>query len=119
MKLADRLRSRTADLLWLAGLTFATFLIYGSSLSYPFFWVDPIDIGLAGARSIPTLLTNSQGYLYYRPFAFILWKTLYALSGRFDPYAFHLVQVLTHSLNAWLFYLLARRIFQDATHLAS
>jgi len=117
MNAAPRLRPRTADLLWLAGLTFATLLIYGSSLSYPFFWVDPIDIGLAGSRSIPTLLTNSQGYLYYRPFAFILWKTLYALSGRFDPYAFHLVQVLTHSLNAWLFYLLARRIFQDATHL--
>ncbi len=111
MAAALRLRPRTVDLLWLAGLTFATFLIYGSSLSYPFFWVDPIDIGLAGSRSIPTILTNSQGYLYYRPFAFILWKALHALSGRFDPFAFHLAQVLTHVLNVWLLYALARRLF--------
>ena len=103
--------SRTIDLLWLAGLALATFLVYGSSLSYPFFWVDPIDIGLAASRDIPTILTNSQGYLYYRPFTFILWKILRAVSGRFDPFAFHLAQVLTHGLNTWLFYLLARRIF--------
>ncbi len=113
----SRLRARTVDLLWLTGLALATLLVYGSSLGYPFFWVDPIDIGLAGSRSIPTILTTSQGYLYYRPFAFILWKVLFALSGRFDPFAFHLVQVLTHVLNTWLFYALARRIFRDATHL--
>jgi hypothetical protein len=108
-------RSRAVDVLWMAGLALATLLIYGSSLSYPFFWVDPIDIGLAGSRSILTILTNSQGYLYYRPFAFILWKALYASSGRFDPFAFHLVQVLTHVVNVCLLYALARRLFKRRT----
>ncbi|HLF26344.1 MAG TPA: hypothetical protein VJG32_08410 [Anaerolineae bacterium] len=111
MRAATLLRSRAVVLLWPASLALAVILVYGSSLSYPFFWVDPIDIGLAGSRSISTILTNSQGYLYYRPFAFILWKVLHALSGRFDPFAFHLVQVLSHVLNVWLFYALARRIF--------
>src|SRR3990172_2178458 len=112
VRLINMPRSRAVDLLWMAGLALVALLIYGSSLSYPFFWVDPIDIGLAGSRSIPTILTNSQGYLYYRPLAFILWKTLYTLSGRFDPFAFHLVQVLTHVVNVCLLYALARRLFK-------
>ncbi len=97
---------------WLIGLTLAVFAVYGSSLNYPFFWVDPIDIGLAGSRSIPTIFTNSQGYLYYRPFAFILWKLLYALEGRFDPFAFHLVHVFTHLINTWLMFALAKRLLK-------
>src|SRR3990172_4867611 len=115
MSFLDRLRPRTLDALWLAGLLAAALLVYGTSLTYPFFWVDPIDIGLAASRDIPTILTNSQGYLYYRPFAFMLWKALYTLSGRFDPFAFHLVHVACHTISAWLFYALARRILGDRT----
>lgn len=92
----------------------AVVLIYVTSLHYPFFWVDPIDIGLAHSRSILTILTNSEGYLYYRPFAFILWKLLRALSGRFDPFVFHLLQVVLHLINSGLLYLLARPIFRLA-----
>ena len=92
----------------------AVILIYITSLRYPFFWVDPIDIGLAHSRSILTILTNSEGYLYYRPFAFILWKTLRAVAGRFDPLAFHLLQVVLHLINSGLMYLLTRQIFRLA-----
>lgn len=115
MSFLHRLRPRTLDALWLAGLLAAALLVYGTSLTYPFFWVDPIDIGLAASRDIPTILTNSQGYLYYRPFAFMLWKALYTLSGRYDPFAFHLVHVVCHTISAWLFYALARRILGDRT----
>ena len=80
----------------------AVILIYITSLRYPFFWVDPIDIGLAHSRSILTILTNSEGYLYYRPFAFILWKTLRAVAGRFDTLAFHLLQVVLLLINSGL-----------------
>lgn len=114
--LASLRRRVSADLLWPAGLILAVLLIYSSSLSYPFFWVDPIDIGLADSRSIWTIFTNSQGYLYYRPFAFLLWKLLRALSGGYDPFVFHLVQVAMHALNAALFYTLARRILADSPH---
>jgi len=97
---------------WALILTLAVVMIYGSSLTYPFFWVDPIDIGLAGSRSIPTIFTTSQGYLYYRPFAFVAWKLLFALDGRFNPFTFHLVHVLTHLINTWLIFALARRLFR-------
>ena len=101
-----------SSLAWSLILAAAILVVYASSLAYPFFWVDPIDIGLAGSRSISTILTTSQGYLYYRPFAFILWKLLYALSGRFDPFTFHLVHVATHLANAWLMFALAKRLFK-------
>ena len=93
-------------------LTIATLLVYASSLRYPFFWVDPIDIGLARDRSLLQIFTTSQGYLYYRPFAFTLWKLLAALQGEYHPFAFHLVHILTHIVNVWLMFALAKRLFQ-------
>jgi hypothetical protein len=109
--------ARHSTLLWALILALAVVAIYGSSLAYPFFWVDPIDIGLAGSRSIPTIFTSSQGYLYYRPLTFVLWKLLFALEGSFDPFAFHLVHVLTHLINTWLMFALARRLFRNKSTL--
>jgi hypothetical protein len=104
--------TRHASLVWLIVLTIATLLVYASSLSYPFFWVDPIDIGLARNRSLLQIFTTSQGYLYYRPFAFTLWKLLAALQGAYNPFAFHLVHILTHVINVWLMFALAKRLLQ-------
>ena len=87
--------------------------MYASSLAYPFFWVDPIDIGLARDRSILQIFTTSQGYLYYRPFAFVLWKLLAALQGEYNPFGFHLVHVLTHIVNVWLMFALAKRLLRQ------
>src|SRR5512143_4226624 len=97
---------------WLVVLTIATLVVYASSLSYPFFWVDPIDIGLARDRSILQIFTTSQGYLYYRPFAFVLWKLLAALQGEYNPFGFHLVHVVTHIVNVGLMFALAKRLLQ-------
>jgi hypothetical protein len=36
-----------SSLVWLILLTIATAVVYASSLIYPFFWVNPIDIDLA------------------------------------------------------------------------
>src|SRR5512137_2987603 len=104
--------TRHSSLVWLIVLTLATLVVYASSLSYPFFWVDPIDIGLARDRSTLQIFTTSQGYLYYRPFAFTLWKLLAALQGEYNPLAFHLVHILTHVVNVWLMFALAKRLFQ-------
>src|SRR5512143_972972 len=105
--------TRHSSLAWLIVLAIATLLIYASSLSYPFFWVDPIDIGLARDRSVLQIFTTSQGYLYYRPFAFVLWKLLAALQGAYNPFAFHLVHILTHIVNVWLMFALARRLLRQ------
>jgi hypothetical protein len=105
--------TRHSSLVWLIVLTIATLLVYASSLRYPFFWVDPIDIGLARDRSILQIFTTSQGYLYYRPFAFVLWKLLAALQGEFNPFAFHLVHIVTHIVNVWLMFALAKRVLKQ------
>ena len=105
--------TRHASLVWLVALTIATLAVYASSLSYPFFWVDPIDIGLARDRSLLQIFTTSQGYLYYRPFAFTLWKFLAALQGEYNPFAFHLVHILTHVINVWLMFALAKRVLNQ------
>jgi hypothetical protein len=102
-----------SSLVWLIVLTVATLAVYASSLSYPFFWVDPIDIGLARDRSILQIFTTSQGYLYYRPFAFVLWKLLAALQGEYNPLGFHLVHSVTHLANVWLMFALAKRILKQ------
>ena len=104
--------TRHSSLFWLIVLTIATLWVYASSLIYPFFWVDPIDIGLARDRSILQIFTTSQGYLYYRPFAFVLWKLLAALQGEYNPFAFHLVHILTHVVNVWLIFALAKRVLR-------
>ena len=108
---ASRIR-RHASLIWLIALTIATLWVYASSLAYPFFWVDPIDIGLARDRSIWQIFTTSQGYLYYRPFAFVLWKLLAALQGEFNSFGFHLVHIVTHIVNVWLMFVLAKRLLR-------
>jgi hypothetical protein len=105
--------ARHSSLVWLIMLTITTLTVYASSLSYPFFWVDPIDIGLARDRSVLQIITTSQGYLYYRPLAFVLWKLLAALQGEFNPFAFHLVHIVTHLVNVWLMFALAKRVLKQ------
>ena len=105
--------TRRSSFIGLIVLTIATLLVYASSLSYPFFWVDPIDIGLARGRSFLQIFTTSQGYLYYRPFAFVLWKLLAALQGEYNPLAFHLVHILTQVVNVWLMFALAKRLLRQ------
>jgi hypothetical protein len=95
------------------GLILLAVALYGASLRYPFFWDDPVELGRAQARSIVTLFTASRDYLYYRPLTFTLWKAIGALQGRFDPFTFHLIQVVTHALNGVLTYTLARRLFRQ------
>ena len=77
------------------GLILLAVALYGASLRYPFFWDDPVELGRAQARSVVTLFTASRDYLYYRPLTFTLWKAIGALQGRFDPFTFHLIQVVT------------------------
>jgi hypothetical protein len=108
-RVGDRAKAYT-DWLIGAGLTALALALYGGSLRYPFFWDDPEDLMMmAQAHSVVTLVTT-RVCPYYRPLAFVLWKTLHALQGRFDPLTFHLLHVLTHALNGVLTYKLARRL---------
>jgi len=102
----------TLDVAIQAGLVLLTVVLYGASMSYPFFWDDPVELGRAQTRTAIELLTNSGDYLYYRPLTFIIWKALGALGGGFDPFVLHLVQVVAHAMNGVLVCALVRRLAQ-------
>src|SRR3990172_6637347 len=89
------------------GLAFA---IYRDSLSFPFFFDDPLDLVRGEGRSVLSLLTSAQGYAYYRPLPFMIWQALHQMLGRYDQTIFHLLPVVLHGLNAWLVCLLGRRL---------
>jgi hypothetical protein len=96
--------------IWLIILTIATLLVYISSLNYPFFWVDPIDIGLARDRSVlqisrPRRAICTIGRLLS------CWKSCRA--ARRATLRFHLVHILTHVINVWLMFALAKRLLQQ------
>ena len=90
-----------ATLLLIGGLVFA---VYGPALGWAFMYDDGIDLARGETRSVLSLLTSAEGAYYYRPLPFLLWKGLHALLGRYDPFWFHLLPLLLHTVNAWLVY---------------
>ena len=106
MALVDRL-APWAALLLCAALVAA---VYGQALGFAFTFDDPLDLPRAEGRSVWSLLSTSEGYAYYRPIPFILWKGLRALQGHYDKASLHGLTLLAHTLAAWLLYLLLRRL---------
>ena len=94
----------------LLGCAALTYLLYGYSLSLSFMLDDFNDLPRAATSSITTILTASQGYVYYRPLALLVEKVPYAIQGFYDPFWYHLMPLSLHALNGWLVYLLARRL---------
>src|SRR4051812_17839428 len=86
----------------------AVWALYGDALGYAFMYDDGIDLARGEQRSVLSLLTSGEGAYYYRPLPFLIWKGLYALLGRYEPFWYHLPPLLLHALNAWLLYRLAR-----------
>ncbi len=84
--------------------------VYGQALGFAFTFDDPLDLPRAEGRSVWSLLSTSEGYAYYRPIPFILWKGLRALQGHYDKASLHGLTLLAHTLGAWLLYLLLRRL---------
>lgn len=88
----------------------ATLLVYGDALRFAFTFDDPLDLPRAEGRSIWSLFTSSEGYAYYRPIPFVLWKMLHAIQGRYSEAALHGLTLLCHTLAAWFLFLLLRRL---------
>jgi hypothetical protein len=87
-----------------------TFLVYGDALRFAFTFDDPLDLPRAEGRSIWSLFTSSEGYAYYRPIPFVLWKILHAVQGRYSEAALHGLTLLCHTFAAWFLFLLLRRL---------
>src|SRR5439155_5768931 len=84
-------------------------LVYGQALTFAFTFDDPLDLPRAEGRSVWSMLSSSEGYAYYRPIPFIIWKGLRALQGHYSQATLHGLTLAAHALGAWLLYLLLRR----------
>jgi hypothetical protein len=101
---------RWASPLALLGSLALTFALYGRALALPFLFDDTIDLTRVEGRSYWSLLTSSEGYSYYRPIPFLIWKALRQLYGYYDAPALHLLPLLFHALAGWLLSILLRRL---------
>ncbi len=107
---AGRLLDRHGS--WLALLLCGALVaaVYGPALGFAFTFDDPLDLPRAEGRSVWSLLRSSEGYAYYRPIPFIIWKALHAVQGYYSPAALHGLTLAAHALNGWLLYVLLRRL---------
>jgi hypothetical protein len=88
-----------------------TFCLYWPTLSQPYFWDDVVHFAYVMPRSILQLWTNAEGLgAYYRSLTFTLYKLLILLQPPGSTLASHLLLLATHSANALLTGLLARRL---------
>jgi len=84
--------------------------VYGQALTFAFTFDDPIDLPRAGGRSVWSMVSSSEGYSYYRPIPFLIWKGLRVWQGYYSQATLHGLTLLAHALSAWLLYLLLRRL---------
>ena len=84
--------------------------LYGRALGYTFLFDDTYDLTRAEGRGYWDLLTSANGYAYYRPLPFMLWKALRAIQGRYDAATLHALPLLAHALAGWLLFVLLRRL---------
>ena len=95
----------TPNRLWLALALWGLLLIglvYGRSLSLPFFFDDFVHLPYVDATSLSEMWRTAGSLAYYRPLTFILWKLLYLTLGHHSPVAQHAINLLLHLLNGLL-----------------
>ncbi len=85
-------------------------LVYGPALEFPFFYDDTFDMSRTELQSFLSLLGGIDGYAYYRPLPFLIWKAFFQLQGFYDPVLFHALALVSHMLAGWLLYLLVCRL---------
>ena len=100
---------RRASPLVLLGSCVVVWALYGRALEYSFFFDDTMDLTRVEGRSYWSLLASSEGYSYYRPIPFLIWKFLRDVQGHYDQATLHALPLIVHAFNGWLLYLLVRR----------
>ncbi|HEX5166566.1 MAG TPA: hypothetical protein VFV93_14275, partial [Thermomicrobiales bacterium] len=61
-------------------------------------------------RSYWQLLSSSEGYSYYRPIPFLIWKALRDTQGHYDQATLHALPLLAHAIAGWCLFVLLRRL---------
>ena len=109
---------------WIAFLLVLGAVLYGNSLKTPFLWDE--DALITHEPRVHTwlffpeiftkpFLTRSPGFaLYYRPLITLSFRIDHMFWG-FNPFGYHLTNLLFHLLNTLLVYLLFVRFFRNRT----
>lgn len=101
-----------AHMVWLSllGSILVVGLLYGQALGFSFLFDDTFDLPRVEGRSYLSLLTSSEGYSYYRPGPFLIWKLSHDVLGYYSAPLLHLLPLMFHALAGWLFYRLVSRL---------
>ncbi len=76
--------------------------VYRDTLTLGYFYDDPGNLFWAQSKSFVSLFTSAQGFHYFRPMGFLLWKVTVGLMGTRDPAIYHLLNLSTHLANVIL-----------------
>lgn len=112
---ADRLRRvlgtlrRGSSFIVLGSAVGIALAAYYNIVTASYFFDDPFDLTRVEGRSYWTLLSSSDGYQYYRPVPFVLWKLLRSVQGHYDHTTLHFLPLVAHAVSGWLLYSLLRR----------
>lgn len=101
-----------ARMVWLTllGSIIVVGLLYWQALGFAFLFDDTFDLTRVEGRSYLSLLTSSEGYSYYRPGPFVIWKLSHDILGYYSEPLLHALPLMCHSLAGWLLYLLVSRL---------
>lgn len=84
-----------------------TALLYGDTLALPLFADDLVQIPWLESITWRDLWSSPSPYGYYRPVWYSLWRVWGMLTGGLRPAGLHLLNLVAHSVAAWLAGLLA------------
>jgi hypothetical protein len=95
-------------LLWSAALTL---LVYGRSLTLPFFFDDLLLLPFVAETPLAQLWREPAVFPYFRPLPPTFWRLSYLVWGSHQPVWLHGANLLLHALNGWLAAYLGARLF--------
>ncbi|MEX1157427.1 MAG: hypothetical protein WEC79_00675, partial [Thermomicrobiales bacterium] len=101
---------RHATWIALAASTLLVFALYDRALGFSFLFDDTFDLTRVEGRSYWQLLSSSEGYSYYRPIPFLIWKALRDTQGNYDQATLHALPLIAHAIAGWCLFLLLRRL---------
>jgi protein O-mannosyl-transferase len=101
---------------WCAGLTL---LVYGRSLTLPFFFDDLVLLPYVAETTLAQLWREPAIFPYFRPLPPTFWRLSYLAWGGHQPVWLHGWNLLLHALNAWLIGYLAVRLLPTSNQPAT
>jgi hypothetical protein len=97
--------------LFIAWCGLLTFLMYGESLSLPFFFDDFVHYPFVEANEVADIWLTTDELAYYRPLNFTLWRLTYDAMQRHHPVVDHAINLILHAINGVMVGWLAARLW--------